>query len=303
MLDYATWSKKPKHFQRLTGLTLDEFAELLDKFKSSWQFFVQREFLSKERKRAYGGGRHTRLLSLEDKLLFILVYVRIYPLEFVQGALFDLSEGRACEWINRLLPILDETLGYAHKRPKRGRNFDELIRDFPELVELGVLGDGTERPIRRPKNKDKRKSKYSGKKKHHTVKNIVITNPKDNAVLFLGKTQDGSIHDKTCLEAEKIKCCDPIKMLTDLGFLGLHIMNMLILMPMRKPRGKELTDREKGVNKTISSVRVRVEHAIAGIKRNRSVLDICRNTKEQTSDLLMSIACGLHNTRVAHRQC
>jgi hypothetical protein len=227
----------------------------------------------------------------------------MYPLEFMQGTLFNLTEGRACEWINRLLPILDETLGYTHKRPTRSRNFDELIRDFPELVELGILGDGTERPVRRPKNKDAQKSKYSGKKKRHTVKNIILTNPKTNAVLFLGKTQNGSKHDKACIEDENIKCRDPIKMLTDLGFLGLHIMNILIYMPKRKPRGGKLTDQEKEANRAISSVRVRVEHALAGIKRNRSVLDICRNIKKETPDLLISIACGLHNTRVAHRCC
>lgn len=303
MITYQVWSKRPKHFRRLTGLTLDEFAEVFDKFQTSYQFFIKREFLSKERKRAYGGGRHTRLLSLEDKLLFILVYVRMYPLEFMQGVLFNLTEGRACQWINRLLPILDEALGYAHKRPARGRNFEELIHDFPELVELGILTDGTERPIRRPKNKDKQKTKYSGKKKHHTVKNIMMTHPKTNAVLFLGQTQDGSVHDKTCMEDENIKCRDPIKMLTDLGFLGLQIFNMLIYMPKRKPRSKEFTDDEKTINRIISSVRIKVEHAISGIKRNRSVLDICRNTKEQTPDLLMSIACGLHNTRVTHRYC
>lgn len=303
MITYAVWSKRPNHFRRLTGITIEEFNEVLDKFRSSYQFFIQREFLSKERKRAYGGGRHTRLHSLEDKLLFILVYVRMYPLEFMQGVLFNLAESRSCEWIHRLLPILDEALGFAHQRPKRGRNFDELIRDFPELVELGILGDGTERPVRRPKDKDKQKSKYSGKKKRHTVKNIIITHPKTKAVLFLGKTQDGKTHDKTCMEDEPIKCRNPIKMLTDLGFLGLQIFNMLIYMPKRKPRGGELTNQEKEVNQAISSVRVRVEHAIAGIKISRCVLDTCRNIREETPDLLMSVACGLHNTRVAHRYC
>lgn len=303
MITYEVWSKRPNHFRRLTGLTLNEFTDVLDKFQSSYQFFIQREFLSKERKRAYGGGRHSRLHSLEDKLLFILIYVRIYPLEFMQGVLFNLAESRSCEWIHRLLPILDETLGFAHQRPKRGRNFDELIRDFPELVELGILGDGTERPIRRPKNKDEQKSKYSGKKKRHTVKNIIITHPKTRTILFLGKTQNGKTHDKACMEDEQIKCRDPIKMLSDLGFLGLQIFNMLIYMPKRKPRGGELTDQEKEVNRVISSVRVKVEHVIAGIKINRSVLDTCRNIRKETPDLLMSVACGLHNTRVAHRYC
>jgi len=303
MMTYAVWSKRPKHFRRLTGLTLEEFAEILDKFESSWQFFVKKEFLSKERKRAYGGGRHTHLYSLEDKLFFILVYVRMYPLEFMQGAMFNLSEGRACEWINRLLPILDEALGYTHKRPQRGRNLEELLRDFPELKELGIIADGAERFIRRPKNKDAQKSKYSGKKKRHSVKNIVITHPANNTILFLSQTRDGSVHDKTCLEEENLSCRDPVKMLTDLGFLGLKIQGIKTFMPQRKPRGGELTDDEKIKNKLLSSIRVKAEHAIAGAKRNKSISDTCRSIKKETPDLLMSIACGLHNLRAAHRYC
>jgi len=45
-----------------------------------------------------------------------------------------------------------------------------------------------------------------------------------------------------------------------------------------------------------------VEHVIAGIKRSRSVKDVLRNTKDGFSDLVMVIACGLHNLRVDHRK-
>lgn len=51
----------------------------------------------------------------------------------------------------------------------------------------------------------------------------------------------------------------------------------------------------------MSKIRVRVEHAISGVKRSRIVKDILRNTKDGFSDLVMVIACGLHNFRVDHR--
>lgn len=51
----------------------------------------------------------------------------------------------------------------------------------------------------------------------------------------------------------------------------------------------------------MSKTRVKVEHAIAGIKRLRIVKDILRNTKDDFSDLVMFLACGLHNFRVDHR--
>ena len=52
----------------------------------------------------------------------------------------------------------------------------------------------------------------------------------------------------------------------------------------------------------IASVRIEVEHVIAGIKRCRIVKDVLRLTKEGISDLVMEIACGLHNLRVTCRQ-
>jgi hypothetical protein len=63
-----------------------------------------------------------------------------------------------------------------------------------------------------------------------------------------------------------------------------------------------LTAEEKERNRKMSQIRVKVEHAISGIKRSRIVKDILRNTKDNFSDLVMVIACGLHNFRVDHRK-
>jgi hypothetical protein len=63
-----------------------------------------------------------------------------------------------------------------------------------------------------------------------------------------------------------------------------------------------LTDAEKLKNQHISRVRVRIEHAIAGIKRARIVKDVLRNTKEGFSDLAIVLTAGLHNLRVEQRR-
>ena len=59
---------------------------------------------------------------------------------------------------------------------------------------------------------------------------------------------------------------------------------------------------EKMLNRIISSARVVVEHVISGIKRCRIVKDVLRLTKEGVSDMVMEIACGLHNLRVSCRK-
>ena len=58
---------------------------------------------------------------------------------------------------------------------------------------------------------------------------------------------------------------------------------------------------DRFLNPLISSVRVVVENVIAGVKRCRIVTDVLRLTTEGISDLVMEIACGLHNLRVSCR--
>jgi len=59
---------------------------------------------------------------------------------------------------------------------------------------------------------------------------------------------------------------------------------------------------DKLLNRILSGVRVMVEHSIAGVKRCRIVKDVLRHTKAGVSDLVMEIACGLHNLRVTYRR-
>jgi len=63
-----------------------------------------------------------------------------------------------------------------------------------------------------------------------------------------------------------------------------------------------LTKIDKFFNRLISSVRIVVENVISGIKRCRIVKDVLRLTKENISDVVMEIACGLHNLRATFRQ-
>ncbi len=62
-----------------------------------------------------------------------------------------------------------------------------------------------------------------------------------------------------------------------------------------------MTAAEKRRNRKLGRIRVRVEHALAGVKRCRIVKDVLRNTAEDVSDSVMETACGLHNLRVERR--
>ena len=70
----------------------------------------------------------------------------------------------------------------------------------------------------------------------------------------------------------------------------------------KKPRGRDLKEAELFGNHILSSARISVEHALAGVKRSRIVKDVLRNSKVGFSDRVMEIACALHNWRTASRQ-
>lgn len=63
-----------------------------------------------------------------------------------------------------------------------------------------------------------------------------------------------------------------------------------------------MTDTQKESNRTLSQIRIRVEHALCGVKRSRCVKDTLRNTQHAYSDHFMQNATGLHNLRVQYRK-
>ena len=119
---------------------------------------------------------------------------------------------------------------------------------------------------------------------------------------YLSQTYEGKRHDKKIVDEENPTYPEDIGVYQDTGFQGYAPAGVQTFQPQKKPKGEELTSEQKERNRLISSIRIVIEHIIAGIKRCRIVKDIFRNTKEQYDDLVMEIACGLHNFRVHCRE-
>jgi hypothetical protein len=120
-------------------------------------------------------------------------------------------------------------------------------------------------------------------------------------VLFLTDTVEGKKHDKKLADETGYRLPTDSKLVQDTGFQGFKLDNIAILQPKKKPRGKPLSDLDKDVNQWLSSFRVRIEHAIAGIKRYRIVKDKIRNWKPGFKDAVFETCCGLHNFRLNFR--
>ena len=154
--------------------------------------------------------------------------------------------------------------------------------------------------IQRPKDPEVQETFYSGKKKRHTVKNNVLVNAKGEIVL-LTPTCEGKKHDKKIADEAAFALPDGSLLYQDTGFQGFALEGTTIFQPKKKPRGGELTTDEKAQNRLISRIRVRVEHAIDGVKRYRIVKDQLRNWKADFRDKVMETCCGLHNFRLRFR--
>lgn len=163
MLTYESVKDNPTRLLALTGLTRAEFEALLPAFAHAWQADCERRAAQPGRRRRPGGGRKAKLSTLADKLLFILVYVKTYPLQAVMGTLFGLSQGQVNVWIHRLTPLLQTALADQGWLPER---MPAAVAERLAHAELWAFAlDGSERRRQRPKDPDQQKAFYSGKKK------------------------------------------------------------------------------------------------------------------------------------------
>lgn len=196
-----------------------------------------------------------------------------------------------------MLPVLQRALADLGMAPEREASrvaSSPLAREGAPTMAI----DGTERRRQRPQDAVRQQEYSSGKKKTHTDKNLLLVNEMTGKVVYLGPTEPGKKHDKKAADEAQIAYPPNATLDKDTGFQGYEPPGVLTQQPKKKTQGQERSVSERFLNHLISSVRVVVENVIAGVKRCRIVKDVLRLTTEGISDLVMEIACGLHNLRV-----
>jgi Helix-turn-helix of DDE superfamily endonuclease len=171
MLNYEELKNKPRELLAATGLKQSEFDALLVAFGKAYaeQYPADQTMVGQPRQRRKGGGNKSPLTEMADKLLFILVYQKTYPLQTMLGLQFGLSQGRVNGWIHRLMPIVQRALVSLGMTPER----DGAAVQTSELAQEGgadLVIDGTERRRQRPQDADAQREQYSGKKRHTPTK-------------------------------------------------------------------------------------------------------------------------------------
>jgi hypothetical protein len=269
-------------FKSFTGLSVQQFENIYKEIKSKYEKYEIKRLSSKRnRERDIGAGRHFKLI-VEDRVIMVLVYYRLYITYTMTEFLFGLDQSNVCRDIQKIEGLIRQCLPIPHKLykiTKRLKTKEEVEQYFPAGF-LSAFIDTTEQPIPRPENRIRRKLYYSGKKKKHTVKNLYMIN---NEKIILYKTkhkQVGRRHDYKIYKENRPETPKDVESIVDLGFLGVEkdYPEQISSLPIKKKKGnQDLTIEEKEYNRIHSKKRIVIEHAICRLKKYRIMSEVFRN--------------------------
>jgi len=269
----------PKAFRRLTGLTVEKFDELLSKVRPIFESTEKKRLSRADRKRAIGAGRKYEL-TLDELLVLVLMYYRLYVSQAVLGVLFDVSESTVCRRIRQIEPLLASVFRIPSHR---------IQMTEEEIIEVFV--DATEQEIERPKKGQRRW--YSGKKKRHTIKHQIVVDKKGR-IRAVSRAHKGKVNDKKVYDKEKIEIPPEVPQTGDKGYQGVPGMRT----PFKKPRGGTLTKEQKQHNRALGKARIVVEHTLGKMKIFKILSYRFRNPRNRHALVFKNVA-GLHNLMFA----
>ena len=120
-LRFTELQSRPIEFLDFTSVTLDEFQQLVPPFEAAFhaRMAAWRMDGKPRTARRFTVYKNCPLPTPEDRLLFILVYLKTYTLQVVHGRLFGMVQGKANQWIHVLLPALLTALRTLGDAPAR----------------------------------------------------------------------------------------------------------------------------------------------------------------------------------------
>lgn len=301
-MKYDQWLKNPIRFLAMTGYRIEQFHFLLPFFEQAHQAHFKVFDLDGKRRtgmRKFVLYANSPLPTIEERLAFILSFLKLNPLQELHADLFGITQKQCSQFTHSLHKILQTALTNAGQMPCQDN--ETLQKVLAQGKESVLFHDCTELEIPRPQDQEKQTDMYSGKKKKHTIKNAIISTALC-VVLYVSPTVSGKTHDKKLTDtAYQIPA--GYELWQDTGYQGYAPSGVKIHQPMKKPRGKTLNEEQKEYNRTISKTRVRVEHSIGSIKRYRIVKDECRLRKNNFVNHVFLTCAALHNLRLQLNPC
>src|SRR5467141_2984978 len=147
-LRFADVQSRPTEFLDFTSLTLDEFQQLVPPFEAAFQAHMATWRLDGKPRtaRQFAVYKNCPLPTPEDRLFFLLTYLKTYALQVVQGRLFGMGQSKANQWIHVLLPALLAALRTLGDAPARSLTALAQRLGVSEVDAASVVGSVEEEP-------------------------------------------------------------------------------------------------------------------------------------------------------------
>jgi len=301
---------KPGLLQRIIGVKPKLLDLLVEKVAPLWEKAEEERLSKRSRKRNIGGGNKYKLETVRNLVLVVLFYYKQYPIQELLGALCNLHQSNISRLLKKMLPLIEAAadpelktfLSKVKEDVTRERitNLGDLLKKYPELK--NAAGDVTEGEVFRSQNYETQKKFYSGKAKQHTIK-TQTTVADSQKILDISESYPGSVHDKKIIDTEKTieKIPEQVPQRFDLGYQGIknEYPNHNIILPIKKPKGGELSSAEKEFNKTNSALRVIVENTFARLKKFRILSHRFRQPLDVYNQTFRNVG-ALLNFKLAH---
>jgi hypothetical protein len=290
----------------MTGLTVQEFEELLADLRPRYEAARQEESVARPRRRALGGGAKPRY-ALRERLLMTLVWLRLYLTCEAVGVLFAVDKSTVSRYTRPLLRLLRDqgrdTLGWPEEaRALLGTAGDGEADDTDEADGVAII-DATEQRVERARDDATQRAHYSGKKKAHTRKTLIVVNERGR-LRYVSPSVPGATHDLTLLRQSGAlgKIPSALSLLGDSGFQGLQndAPTRSVALPYKGSRTHPLTPEQKLHNALLSRIRIVVENTLAEMKHFRILADVFRHSLHLYDSIFVSIASVV--TRRADRR-
>jgi hypothetical protein len=260
---------------------------------------------------------------MHEQVLLSVMWLRVYPTHEVLAFLFGITHSTVSRLLRRILPVLAQAGKDTMKMPDPGRkhrrNFDELLRDLPELA---VVIDTFEQRVQRPqgpdptdrKNRKEADKWYSGKKRSHTIKSQVGVDLHTGFICDVGESVPGPIADITLLKQSRLveRLPQGVGAEGDLAYVGIDKLHPqgLGATPRRKPRGadkhrprgqdKERPPQDFAYNRAFAQRRIVVENSLCRMRSYQAITQPDRNHRLMHTERVQAVA-GLVNRKMQHR--
>ncbi len=310
----------PQVVKAFMGLPAEQFWEVVEQVQARLPAYEHQRLARPARHRAVGGGNKCDQ-PLGIRVALVLTYLRLHIPQAAVAAMYGATQSDVSRELRRLLPLITAVLPspVVWQVVVEAAELPAAAQVPVEQLAAGrVLVDATEQRVARAEDNDVRKAHYSGKKKAFTLKTQVVTDD-EHHFLAISVGVPGAKHDKKLSDDLHTtdRLPDGCEVDADKGYQGLDqqvqvvtvrdpvtgaeqsVPRLTVQTPYKKPKGQELTDKQRAFNHALNAVRVRVEHCI-GWAKNWAILATRFRCAHTIYTSIMQLVCGLVNVQT-HR--